>query len=292
MEMKEIALKFCNLPEGEYESKNKLGNIKIQNIRLNERNDFRIVKIFINNELYDEITYSTFDYFHLWEKVHKKNDEQEYILKREMLENKTEIKYCNENDEVFYINNNGINSYNDSTLAGPSYCLNNGIFSKNNSKTNSIAFIYNVETNEKKLHIKTNDKKEPITINGDIYRFIIKYNKLINKINKNTVHCIKNEEELNEFTNNGLEELINTNLIPIIDINNVKKLDKELDKYLEIYKEYLPKLNESHSHEILETLNMVATTLDTLINIKQENEEKKKTTNKPKIFNLSKYKNK
>ena len=75
MGMKEIALKLCDLPEGEYITKSNLGDIKIRNIRYNERNDFRVVKIFINDELYDEITYSTFDYFHLWEKIYKKNNQ-------------------------------------------------------------------------------------------------------------------------------------------------------------------------------------------------------------------------
>ncbi|MBQ7140549.1 MAG: hypothetical protein IJO32_03515 [Bacilli bacterium] len=294
MEIKEIALKLCNLPEGEYLNKSKLGNIKIINTKPNERNDFKTVKIFINDELYDEIIYSTFDYTHLWEKIHLKNNDQKYILKREILENKNTIEYIDENDEKFEIHGNCIYNYNNSTLAGPSYYIVDGLLVKKVTDSSNIKFTYNLENDEKKLYIRKNNignsvtKENSVTVSGDIYRFITKYNKLINIINKNTISCSKNQEELNEFTNNRFEELIESNLIPIIDEKKVKILDEELNKYKEIYKEYSPKLNETHSKEMLEILSMISTTLDDVFKFKMNN----KTNNNKKIFNLSRFKNK
>lgn len=292
MEMKDIALKLCNLPKGEYDIKTKL-DVKIQNIRSNERNDFRTVKIFINNELYDEIIYSSLDYFHIWENIYKNNNGQKYILKREILENKNEIKYTDKNGEVFYINNKGINNYNDSTLAGPSYIIHNGIFARGVKDSDNFAFIYNLENDKKLLYIRKNNKdnyednKNLITIKGDIKSFISKYNALVSIINSNNSK-IANDVLIRNFTN-GLSELVESYKIPTIDIEKVEKLDKEIDKYVNIYKEYAPKLNEAHSPEILEVLNMIATDLDDIFNTKMDNKE---TYNNQKKFNLSKYKNK
>lgn len=296
MEMKEIALKLCDLPEGEYVMESKLGEIKIQNIRPNERNDFRVVKIFINDELYDEITYSTFDYCHIWEKIHKKNNGQQYIVKREVLENNNEVQYTDKNGETFKIHNNCIYNYNNSTLAGPSYYIDKGILSKKVTSLDNVVFTYNLETDEKVLYVRK-DKNEQttmgnsITIKGDFYKFISKYNLLVSIINSNAIRETKHYDDLNEYTKE-LCELIELNSIPKINLKEVKKLDEELDTYINIYKEYAPILKETHSAEMLEILDMVSTILDITHNPKSEKENNKKTNNKQKMFNLSKYKNK
>jgi len=293
MEMKEIALKFCNLPDGEYIIKSNLGDIKTIISNPNEKNYFKTVQVFINNELYDEIIYSNFDYCHLWEIIYLKNNEQKYVLKRELFENTNEIRYTSEDNETFGITNGRIYNCNIRSFSRPYYYIEKELFFRHHTDDDDILFVYNLDKDEKILRIRKDNTEiltagNSIPVKGDIYKFISKYNELINMINSNIKIDISHYNEFSAYTSK-VHELFKPNFILKIDLEEVKKLDEELNRYIKVYKEYAPKLNKPHSPEILEVLSMVATDLNDIFNTPLHN---KKSNNKQKMFNLSKYKNK
>ena len=85
-----------------------------------------------------------------------------------------------------------------------------------------------------------------------------------------------------------IQELLSSIEIPTFDISNVRQLNNEIDEYVSIYKEFVPKLNEYHSKEMLKTLEEVALKLhNDYIKSKQEQPKKKSK----KLFDISKFKN-
>ncbi len=282
MEMKDIAVLLCNLPEGNYKVETKIGSVEVGSV-WSDNKDLRIINIILNGKNYDEITYSCFDYIKLYEKINFENNGKPYKLTHNLVDLPWDvINYKNENGHTYEITSTKITNKSDHNIT---YNVKNGVCI---SPNDDIVFTKNLETNEKLLYIKRFDcEKSIITLENDYICIPVKngYKKLISDFN-NFVNSFKNDNLI--IDNEQQKQLINSIKIPTIDLNRVERLASEIDKYAIIYKEFASKLNKYHSEEILKTLESVALKLHgDYIKSKQEQKQKAK-----KLFDISKFKNK
>lgn len=284
MEMKDIALMLCNLPDGNYKVKTKIGNVEVGSVWLRDRTNFRIITILINGKIYDQITYSDFNCFRLYEKISFENGGKPYTLRNVLLDLPSNtINYENDIGNEYEISSTAITNKSDHNITYniiDGFCI---------SENEDIKFIYNLETSEKLLYIKKFDctKNNP-TLEND-YICINKeydYEDIVWHYN----NIIKSYQEKVKKHTSPIQELMSCVPFPIIDIKEVRKLDKEIDEYVSIYREFAPKLNKYHSKEMLKVLEYIATTLNDKYNKPKEVAEQK--TKSKKLFDISKFKNK
>ena len=281
MEMKDIALMLCNLPAGKYSVETKLGVIDINTVWSNDEN-LRIIEILINGKIYDTLTYAYKDNSIIYEKINFENNGKPYKSTHGLFNGLLNvITYQKDSEHEYEITPTRITKKSKDTNT---YAIENGICI---SQHKNIKFTYDFKTDEKLLYIKKFNCKKNLPILEVDYICINKeynYEDIIWHYNS----FIKSYQEKVKKHTGPIQELISCIPFTTIDIKEVRRLDKEIDEYIEIYKEFAPKLNQYHSEEMLEVLESVAVKLHAdYIKSKQEQPKKKEK----KFFNISKFKN-
>ena len=295
MKMKEIIRQLCNLPDGEYKVKNKIGNIEIINQKYdNGRSVTCEVYVKCNDQEYMKITSIPSKSLISEQRILTK-DKIEYLLIHDYYNENNDYIVCVENEQAYKISKGCI--VNNSTKK--EYSINNKIMTSRSKDNESIIITYNIDTNEKLLYLMKkngNNNIRPINLNPgfvqikkDARNVLNEYNKIIENANNLVLTSIMNNDRLKKFRSE-LIELVSEATIPTIDVEKIDELDREISCTLKVYKKYISKLEQTHSQAMVETLSYVADSLTrqycTIPEITPKNRKLSK------IFNISKFINK
>jgi len=289
MGMKEIAQKFCKLPEGEYKLETKIGNVEVICVKDDDERFFSSsIMIKINNKPYMKID----QFRNLFSVANYKKlpDNTEYKLLINYNSNIRQIT-CGVNQKPIFIKHNSV--YN--TTNDEEYTVVDNVM-KVGFGTTEIPMTYNLLTNEKTIYLRKPSYKtyseytsnDFIKTNAGIINVISKYNKLVEMINHSLIDSVMADEDFKSYKD-SIRGIAESSQIPLLDITEIKKADDEISLMAQLYKKYAPLLEETHSKEMIETLNDVADTLTKQYCAKDNSTQNKKGLSKK--FDINNYKN-